>query len=105
MVIVEIRNTTTSYALYADIARSGDLVVVGHDLSAGTAELTGGDEYEYVYTVRADAVPALCERLGVEPGALLDGLQRLLTPHGIAASTAWRAWLVGHSIPYEFAVR
>jgi len=101
MVIVEIRNSTTNYALYADLVRGGDLVVVGRDLS----ELVGGDEYEYFYTIRVAAIPQLCERLGVEREALLDGLRRLLMPHGVTASAAWRAWLVGNAIPYEFSVR
>ena len=105
MVIVQIRDGKTSYALYADLRASGDLVVAGHDLSKWQEDSFGRDEYEYFYTVRADAVTRVCEALGVERAGLLDALQSLLAPHGVSASTAWRTWLQTHDMPYEFAVR
>lgn len=105
MVIVQIRDEKASYALYADLRPSGDLVVAGHDLTRWRAESFGGDEYEYFYTVRTAAVARLCEQLGVERAGLLDALHALLSPHGVSASTAWRAWLQAHDVAYEFAVR
>ena len=105
MVIVQLRDGKTNYALYADLGASGDLVVAGHDLSGWQDDSFGRSEYEYVYTVRAAAVPRVCELLGVARDALLGGVQGLLAPHGVAASTTWRAWLQAHDVPYEFAVR
>jgi len=105
MVIVQIRDGKTSYALYADLRGNGDVVVAGHDLTRWQADSYGGDEYEYFYTVRAHAVPRLCELLAVGRAGVLEGIQGLLAPHGAAASTAWRAWLQAHDVPYEFAVR
>jgi hypothetical protein len=102
MVIVQVRDGTAGCALSAELRPGGDLVVSGRDL---TANSVGGDEYEYVYTVRADDVPRLCEQLGVERGDLVSGLQRLLVPHGVAAGTAWRTWLKAHDVPYELTVR
>lgn len=90
MVIVQIRDGKTSYALYADRRGNGDVVIAGHD---------------HFYTVRAAAVPRLCGELGVEPAGVLDGIRALLEPHGVAASAAWRAWLQAHDVAYEFAVR
>src|SRR5687768_3913936 len=105
MVIVQVSDGKTSYALYADLRDSGDLVIAGHDLSASLADSVGRDEYEYFYTVRAGAVPRVCELLGVERAALLDALRGLLAPHGVAASPTWRTWLQTHDVPYEFSVR
>jgi hypothetical protein len=105
VVIVQIRDGKTSYALYADRRGNGDVVIAGHDLTRWQADGYAGDEYEYFYTVRAPAVPRLCAELGVEPAGVLDGIRALLAPHGITASTAWRAWLQAHDVAYEFAVR
>ena len=102
MVIVQIRNGEASCAMSAELRPDGDLVVSGHDLSGDSA---GHDDYEYVYTVRTDAVPRMCELLAVDRGELVDGLQRLLVPHGVAASAAWRTWLKAHDVPYELTVR
>jgi hypothetical protein len=103
MVIVDIRDGKTSFALYADLSRDGDLVIAGRDHKP---ELdAGADAYEYLYTVGADAVPRVCELLGVDDGSLLDGVLLLLAPHGVAASAHWRSWLNRHQVPYGFSLR
>jgi hypothetical protein len=98
MVIVQAREGHASCSLSADLRPSGDLAVTGHDLSVER-------DSEYVYTIRAAAVPRLCERLDVEAGELVDGLRRLLAPHGVAAGTMWRTWLKAHDVPYELTIR
>jgi len=103
MVIVDIRAGRTSFALYADVSRDGDLVIAGRDHKPGLD--AQADAYEYLYTVGADAVPRVCELLGVDARALLDGVQQLLAPHGVAASAHWRSWLNQHQVPYRFSLR
>lgn len=105
MVIVDIRDGKTSFALYADLSRDGDLVIAGRDHKPGLDAQAGTDAYEYLYTVGADAVPRVCELLGVDAGSLLDGVQLLLAPHGVAASAHWRSWLNHHQVPYAFSLR
>jgi hypothetical protein len=98
MVIVQIRDGQASCSLSAELRPSGDLAVTGHDLSVER-------DSEYVYTIRAAAVPRLCELLDVEAGELVAGLQRLLAPHGLAAGATWRGWLKAHDVPYELTIR
>lgn len=98
MVIVQVRDGQASCTLSAELWPAGDLVVTGRDVSAER-------DSEYVSTIRAAAVPGLCELLDVEAGELVSGLQRLLAPHGLVASTTWRTWLKAHDVPYELTIR
>lgn len=98
MMIVQVRDGEVSCSLSAELRPSGDLVIIGRDLSVER-------DSEYVYSVRAAIVPRLCELLDVEAGELVDGLQRLLAPHGVAASTTWRTWLKAHDVAYELTIR
>ena len=108
--IVRIREGGTHYTLSATIDAAGDLVLAGHDLSAwlkdhGERMFGRADEYEYYYRVAAAQLPRVCERLGVPRRNLLGAIRALLAPHGITASTAWKAWLQAAGIPYDFTVR
>lgn len=105
MLIVEVRDARTNYALYADFDGRGDLVVSGTDRSPGLEERMGFDEYEYFYRIRAAEIPELCNQLGAPRETLLDGLRDLLAPSGASASSAWRKWLESHQIGFEFSVR
>jgi hypothetical protein len=103
MIIVRVRDGGASCALYADLRPSGDLVITGRDQREAQGDSVDG--YESVYTIRAAPLPRLCELLAVEHGELLDGLQRLLAPRGVAAGSTWRAWLKAHDVAYELTVR
>ncbi len=98
MVIVHVRDGQASGSLSAELRPTGDLAIIGRDISVER-------DSEYVYTIRAAAVPRLCERLDVEAGELVEGLQRLLAPHGVAAGTMWRTWLKAHDVAYELTIR
>jgi len=103
MVIVQSRDVDTSATLQAELRPSGELVVTARVASPEGSD--GSDDYEAVYTVRADEVPRLCALLAVDPGELLEGLQGWLAPHGTAAAATWRAWLKAHDVAYELTVR
>lgn len=104
MIVVELRRDRLDYSLIAEITDDGDLVVSGYDRSSWLAEQIGRGEYEYFYTVKAKHVPRVCELLGVSEAGLLAAVRELLAPHGIAASTAWRAWLQANDVAWVFSV-
>lgn len=104
MKIVEVRSDQTNYMLSASRNREGDLLVSGSDLSPWVTERFSTDEYEYFYVVKAPDVVAVCAALGATEDDLLDRLRALLAPHGIGASTQWKAWLTAQKIPFEFSV-
>ena len=96
MVIVHARDGQATSSLSADLRPTGDLAITDVHVER---------DAEYVYTIRAAAVPRLCELLDVEVGELISGLERLLAPHGMTAGTAWRTWLKAHDVPYELTIR
>lgn len=103
MYLVEINEAVTRYWLSAELDAQGALVVSGHDLSRNLEDILGTDEYEYWYTVAAADVQRVCAALSTTPAQLLQALKDLLAPHGISASTEWKAWLVARAIPYQFS--
>ena len=102
--IVNIRDGRTNYALSASLDAQGDLVLSGSDLSSWAKDAFSTDEYEYFYVVKAVHLAQRCTALGAAREQLLARIRDELAPHGYRASTAWKAWLVEHSIPYEFSV-
>ena len=103
MRIIDIKDARTNYALTAS-RTNGDLVLAGSDLSGWVKDQFETDEYEYFYVVKAADVPRVCAALGATDADLLDRVRDLLAPHDTGASTAWKAWLVDHKIPYDFSV-
>jgi hypothetical protein len=103
MRIVNLRAGQTNYALSASINAEGDLILSGSDLSSWAKQAFSTDEYEYFYVVKAAHVAQLCAALGADREALLARIRDQLAPHGYRASTAWKAWLVEHGIPYDFS--
>lgn len=110
--IVAIRTDKKKYWLRVRLEKNGDLVLEGQDLSPGLEEMFGRDEYEYWYTVKAAAVPKLLETLGGANGLLGRPTERSIAavlrerfgePHGISASTEFKAWCKAHDVPYTFA--
>jgi hypothetical protein len=104
VVIVKIRDERTNYVLNGSVNQGGDLVLAGSDLSPSIKEMFDTDEYEYFYVVKAHEVKRVCAALGADAAGLLERVRDQLAPHGITASTAWKAWLTAHGIPYEFSV-
>jgi hypothetical protein len=97
----QIRDKDGSQTLHASLAENGDLVLEGQDLGDGVERIFGAREYEYALTVRAAAVPALRQALGVE-GDLLHALQAAFTDPAVIGAAAF---LNAHSIPYELWTR
>ena len=71
---------------------------------SSTIARIGRSEYEYFYTVKAKHVPRVCEVLGVTEASVLAAVRALLAPHGIRASTMWRAWLQANDVAWVFSV-
>jgi hypothetical protein len=104
MTIVKVREGQTNYQLVASRNPGGDFVVAGYDTSPWVQDTFSTDEYEYFYVVKAQEVPRVCAALGTTEDALFEQVRALLAPHGIAASTQWKAWLTAQGIPFEFSV-
>jgi hypothetical protein len=104
MVIIKIRDDHTDYSLLAELTVDGDLVVSGCDCSSWLAAHMGRSEYEYFYTVKAKHVPRVRALLGATEDELLAAVRALLAPHGIRASTTWRAWLQANDVAWVFSV-
>jgi hypothetical protein len=85
--------------LSAHLTAAGDLRVEGQDLGPATASLTGGDEYEWVTTVRSAHLSALVALLDADPGAsLLDVLEARYTG---AAAAELEGILSSDTVPVE----
>ena len=74
VVLRDERDGRDSRHLAVRLTADGDLRVDGLDIGPTTAELTGGDEYEWTTMVRAEHLAGLVALLGGDPGAGLLGL-------------------------------
>jgi len=101
--IVSIVDERTNYRLTASLD-TGDLVLAASDLSASVRAMLETDEYEYYYVVKAADVPRLRALFGPSDTEVLERIRQLLAPHGVVASTEWKAWLSARGIPYDFSV-
>ena len=100
---VELRRSQDSYGtryLGAILTENGDVRIEGQDLGSGLQEIFGEGitEYEYIFTIMAQAVPALLNALGAK-GNVLVALQRQFTD---PAAEDPKTFLDKHEVPYEF---
>jgi hypothetical protein len=88
--------------LAARLTAFGDLRVDGLDMGPTTAELTGGDEYEWTTMVRAEHLAGLVALLGGELG--VDMLALLAERYTGPSAYTLEELLSGGAVPIERSV-
>jgi len=92
------RTAKDSRYLEASLSAEGDLVIHGIDWGAEVTRIWGDSEYEWFWTIRANALPALKAVLQAENN-LLDVLKTNFSDENAANLPSF---LDQHGINYEF---
>jgi len=97
VVLRQEKSQNDSRFLSASLTADGDLKIEGQDIGDSVREIFASAEYEWAWTVRASALPALKQALG-NPNDLLKALEKEFSAQNAARLLSF---LEDHEIPYE----